>query len=347
MGNSTKPRYGAIAAGALCALGAACVLVEDVRHTHTVTLDHLLAVIVLVGTISAGVMTVSMLKSWRTWHYAFALAVLATIGSIYCMVGTAGRTAEDRATAKLEAEAANQKRDAIRKKVSEAEFILASCPEGSPKKWFGERCGLRDAQNKECASGNGTACQGKSYSVGTYEAAIKGHTAELDELGPEIPVNARVKNAAAIIGAIRGADEAQQARIEATMTLIEPNIPAAFLEAGSIVFLHIGLPTLVWPSWRRRRASLPAIDKPAEEMTLAEFRALQPLLRGPETTPPNWNPPKPRNRRKPDERRRQVADFRQAFVKRHGREPAPADVRAALGFPRRASHAFLREQVPA
>lgn len=42
MGNTTKPRFGAIATGALCALGAAAVLVEDVRHTHTVTLDHLL-----------------------------------------------------------------------------------------------------------------------------------------------------------------------------------------------------------------------------------------------------------------------------------------------------------------
>lgn len=344
MGNTTKPRYGAIAAGALCALGAAFVIVEDVRHTHTVTLDHLLAVIVLVGTISAGVMSVSMLKTWRTWHYALALAVLATIGSIYCMVGTAGRTAEDRATAKLEAEAANQKRNGIRKKITEAEFILASCPEGSPKKWFGERCGLRDAKNAECGTGNGQACQGKAYSVGTYEAAIKGHTAELDELGPEVPVNTRVKNAAAIIGAIRGADEAQQAKIEATLTLVEPNIPAAFLEAGSIVFLHIGLPTLVWPAWRRRQRP---IDKPAEEMTLAELRALQPLLRDATTTPPEWDPPKPRNRRKPDERRRQVADFRAAFVRKHGHEPAPADIRAGLGFPRRASHSYLREQVPA
>ena len=62
MGNSTKPRFGAIAAGALCAFGAAYVLLEDVRHTGTVTTDHILAVIVLVGTIAAGVMAASMLK---------------------------------------------------------------------------------------------------------------------------------------------------------------------------------------------------------------------------------------------------------------------------------------------
>jgi hypothetical protein len=326
MGNSTKPRFGAIGAGALCALGAAAVLVEDVRHTHTVTLDHLLAVIVLVGTIAAGVMAVGMLKTWRTWHYAAALIVLAGIGSIYCMMGTAGRTAEDRAAAKLEADAANEKREAIRKKIAEAEFILASCPDGSPKKWFGERCGLRDAQNRECASGNGTACTGKSYSVGTYEAAIKGHSADLDALGPEKPVNTRVKNAAAIIGAFQNADEAQQARIEATITLIEPNIPALFLEAGSIVFLHIGLPTLTWSAFVFWRLA-PANDQaPARPTVTTRKRA---------------------RRGTPEQRRQELADFRKAFLKKHGQEPQPADVRAALGFPRRASHDYLREQVPA
>lgn len=331
MGNYTKPRFGAIAAGTLCALGAAAVLVEDVRHTHTVTLDHLLAVIVLVGTIAAGVMAVGMLKTWRTWHYAAALAALAAIGSLYCMMGTAGRTAETRAVAKIEAEAREARR---------AEILAARQKDQDrlDKK--------REEHAAECKTGRGKRCDGILESLKVYEAAVKGHNADLAELGPEVPVNTRVKNAAAILGAIRGADADQQARIEATLTLIEPNIPAAFLEAGSIVFLHIGLAGVVWSGfawpWKRQARPLAAISKPAEQMTLAELAALQHLFRDDDPTPP-----KPRKRAKPEERRKAVADFRQAFVKKHGYEPQPADIRAGLGLPRRASHSYLREQVPA
>jgi hypothetical protein len=328
MGNYTKPRFGAIAAGTLCALGAAAVLVEDVRHTQTVTLDHLLAVIVLVGTIAAGVMAVGMLRSWRTWHYAAALVALAGIGSVYCMMGTAGRTAETRATARLEAEARETRRGEIL-------AARAKDQERLDRK--------REEHAAECKSGKGTKCNGILESLKVYEAAVKGHNADLAELGPEVPVNTRVKNAAAILAAIRGADGAQQARIEATLTLIEPNIPALFLEAGSIVFLHIGLAGVVWAwPWKRQARPQAAIGKPAEEMSLAELAALQHLFRDDEPTPP-----RPGRRAKPAERRRQVADFRAAFVKKHGHEPQPADIRAALGFPRRASHSYLREQVPA
>lgn len=329
MGNYTKPRFGAIALGALCALGAALVLVEDIRHTHTVTVDHLLSILVLVGTITAGVMAVGFAKSWRTWHYAVALTLLAGVGSVYCVVNTAGRSAESRAVKQLEAEAKNAKR---------AEILAAR------QKDQDRLDRKREEHARECASGRGKRCQGILESLMVYEAAVKGHNADLAAIGPEVPVNATAKNAAAMIAPVTGGDEAA---IAAAVGLILPNIPALFAEAGSILFFHIGFAG--WHRREKRQAKpLAAIDRPAEEMTLAELKALQPMLRGQETAPPDWDPPRPRKRaRKPDERRRQVADFRAAFVARHGHEPQPADVRAALGFPRRASHAFLREIVAA
>lgn len=322
-----QPRAGAIACGALCAVGAAAILLEDIRHTHTVTLDHLLAVIVLVGTIAAGVMAVQMLATWRTWHYAAALSCLFAVGSVYCVMGTAGRTAEGRAAAQLAAESRNQARAAILAKLAKADTELDK---------------QREAHAAECKTGKGKNCDGIFASVTMYETAVKGLAAELAAIGPEVPVNTRTKNAAAIVAALSGGDAAH---IEAVLRLVDPNIGALFLEAGSILFLHVGV-----VGWRRGRQGRPlaAIERPSEEMSLAELRALQPMLRGNETVKPEWDPtpPRPRRRKKTDERRRQVADFRSAFVKRHGREPEPREVRAAVPLPRSTSHRYLRELVP-
>lgn len=316
MGNSTKPRYGAIAAGTLCALGAAAVLLEDVRHTHTITIDHLLSVLVLVGTITAGVMAVGFTKRWRTWHYAVALTVLATVGSVYCVVNTAGRSAEGRAIKRLEAEANNAKR---------AEVLAA-------RKTDQDRLDKkREEHANECKSGKGKRCEGILESIKVYEAAVKGHNADLAAIGPEVPVDATAKNAAAMIAPVTGGNEAA---IAAAVSLLLPNIPALFAEAGSIIFLHIGLAGATWPTWRRRKGP--------SDAELAAWRQQFVASEQPEPTPP------PRRRRRPAaERRDQVASFRVAFVKKHGREPQPADIRAGLGFPRRASSVYLREIVPA
>jgi hypothetical protein len=322
MGNSTKPRFGAIAAGTLCAVGAAAVLLEDVRHTHTITIDHLLSVLVLIGTITAGVMAVGFTKSLRTWHYAVALLALAAVGSVYCVVNTAGRSAEGRAIKRLEAEANNAKR---------AEVLAA-------RKTDQDRLDKkREEHANECKSGKGKRCEGILESIKVYEAAVKGHNADLAAIGPEVPVDATAKNAAAMIAPVTGGNEAA---IAAAVSLLLPNIPALFAEAGSILFLHIGLAGATWPPFRLRR-------KPEDVDIYARLKAFeesQGLPTSPQPTPPL--PPKPR-KRKAAERRQKVADFRAAFVKKHGREPQPADIRAGLGFPRRASSVYLREQVPA
>jgi hypothetical protein len=88
----------------------------------------------------------------------------------------------------------------------------------------------------------------------------------------------------------------------------------------------------------------PRRREPEEIDIYARMKAFEASNPPPAPTPPS---PKPRKRAKPEQRRKDVADFRAAFVKKNGHEPAPADVRAALGFPRRASHSYLREQVPA
>lgn len=314
MGNYTKPRFGAIAAGALCALGAAAVLLEDVRHTHTVSTDHLLSVLVLVGTITAGVMAVEFTKSVRTWHYAIALTALAAVGSVYCVINTAGRSAESRATKQLAAEAINAKR---------SDLIAARTTDQ-------RRLDLkREEHARECATGRGKRCDGILESLNVYEAAVKGHNADLAALGPAAPVNATANNAAALIAPFTSSD---RATIAAAVGLILPNIPALFAEAGSILFLHIGL-----AGWHRRPRQA-AVEENDDELATLRQRFF-----APDGTDPT--PPKPR--RRPDERRRQVADFCAAFEKRHGRPPEPAEVRAVIALPRSTSHRYLRQCVAA
>lgn len=321
MGHTTKPRLGAIAVGALCAVGAAGVLLADIYHTQTVTIDHALSVIVLIGTIAAGVMAVDSLKSFWTWPQALVLAALFATGSAYCVISTAGRTAESRAVKQLEAEGRNAARTEILAKKTKAEGMLEE---------------QRKKHAAECSSGPGKRCNGIKESIAVYEAAVKGHEADLAALGPEQPVNTKIKNVAAIAAAITGGDVA---KIEGLVTLVDPNIPALFLEAGSIVFLHIGRPAALFAyvaafGWFRRKTEIDLVAR------MKAFEASE----GPAPTPPG---PKPGKRSKTQERQQEVADFCAAFEKRHGRPPEPAEVRATVNLPRSTSHRYLRRVVPA
>jgi hypothetical protein len=113
---------------------------------------------------------------------------------------------------------------------------------------------------------------------------------------------------AAAIAALTGLEE-DHIRIGISILIV------ALIETGSIG----GSIMATKPVPRRRRAMTAAIDKPAEEMSLAELRALQPLLRDDATTPPEWDPPKPRNRRKP--RRLREKTRPRAGAGRHSRRP--------------------------
>jgi len=317
----TTPRLGAIAVGALCAVGAAGVLLADIYHTQTVTIDHALSVIVLIGTIAAGVMAVDALKALRTLPQAVVLAALFCTGSAYCVMSTAGRTAESRAVKQIEAETRNAAR---------AEILA------NRKKDQDRLDKKREEHAAECKSGKGKRCDGIKESIAVYEAAVKGHEADLAALGPEQPVNTKIKNVSAIAAAITGRDVK---KIEALATLIDPNIPALFLEAGSIVFLHIGRPAALFAmlafGWRRRE---PEVDLYAR---MKAFEESQGLPTSPAPTPPQG--PKPRKPSRPDQRREQVASFVGAYRARHGHDPEPAEVRRATGLPRSTAWRYQQE----
>lgn len=220
----TKPRLGAIALGLLCAAGAGAILISDVRHTGTLTTDHMLSVVLLVGTIAAGHMAWDELRAPHPLRAA-ALALVFLSGSIYCVMSTMERTAEHRQTRALAAQGANEQRGETLRLLAEA------------RRWV-----ARSQENvaKECASGDGKACQGRRATLRVYEAAVIGHEATLAKLPAELPINTRLRVAAALFAALPYVTT-PAAEIERRLAIIDPVLPALFLELGSIVFFSIGL----------------------------------------------------------------------------------------------------------
>ena len=219
------PRWGAIALGCLCATGAGAVLIEDVRHTGTLGLDHILALIVLVGTISAGHLALGELKGGRVLA-AGGLALLFVVGSAYCVISTAGRAGEVARVKAAAAAAGNFRRDELVGELEQAKLRFAQAEDQAAREMTGQRCGRR--------------CRDWRTRAKEVQARIGVLTGEIAALGPAAPVDVKLTQAAALIAAVPGV-AASESRVLAALRLFEPFIPALFLELGSIVFFGIGL----------------------------------------------------------------------------------------------------------
>lgn len=217
----TPHRPGAIAAGLLCAAGAAAVLLEDVA-SHGLTVEHGLSVVVLVGTIAAGHLALGEARALRLVR-ALALVALALIGSSWCVLATAGRTAEHAASARAEVDAANRR-------IVEAGAQLATAR---------ERLAAATAEvTRECRSGFKAKCQGWQRTEAERQARVDQLVAEIGRLGAVQVGDQRARNVGEIVSGVTGLDAA---RIERAAALLLPFVPALFLELGAMLFLWIGI----------------------------------------------------------------------------------------------------------
>ena len=304
----TKPRFGAIALGLLCAAGAGAILLADVRHTKTITTDHLLSIIVLVGTIAAGHIAWGELRALRPLRAA-GLALLFAAGSLYCVTSTAERTAELRQGKALAAKGSNAERAEIERQLAQS------------RRWIARS--LEDVE-KECASGDGKRCQGRRATLAVYQAAEKGHIADLAKLPAELPVNTKLRTAAEFFSALPYVTT-PAADIERRLAIIDPLVPALFLELGSIIFFSIGL------GHGRKPAQSPA---PVERATSAR----------PPVGPSGGGSRRERERLVA-ERARMVAEFESAYRARHGRNPRHAETMRATGLSRAATTRYRQRKL--
>lgn len=215
---------GALALGALFALGTGYVLFHDVHHWREVTVDHVMTALVLVGTVASGHMLSTQLKAWRVLP-SLGLAVLFLAGTFYCVTTSAARNADVTVTQRTAVHSVNEERARIKPQLERSEKMLAEA---------------RIDLARECKSGRGTRCKGVEATVMVYEAAVKGHQSDLAKLGPAQPEDAGVRHAAQVFAALPYVTAPADV-IASQLLLFGPFVKALFLEVACIVFLGIGL----------------------------------------------------------------------------------------------------------
>jgi len=224
----------ATAGGALAAGGAIALLCRDALVTGW-TVDLALMPLLVGLTVLSGVLAARALRRAHVLP-AIGLYALALLGSSLVVYETTGRRAEVRDTKVASAVDDGERRQHLTKMLNEAEDNVRK---------------YRQRLSSECPTGKGTRCQGATYTVYTWEAAVTGYKSELAALGAPRPVDPKAERVAAL-AALAGVST-PAATVKASVGLIEPLALPLFLELGSILLFGYGL---------RQRAPAPASPPP-------------------------------------------------------------------------------------
>lgn len=290
---TTNGRLLAIVAGAAFTYGGLRIILGDQLTDPTQwTTGVQLTVLMVFGTIAAGHL---MRDAARARRYAAAAGflVLFLAGTGLVVFNSLGRQAEASMMTEAQADDAAERRIAIKAALVRAEAMLA------------------DAQAnlaRECKTGRGRRCDGIAATIAVYEAAVKGHMADLEKIGAPKPVHAKATQAAKI-AALFGADEA---KAKAAVLLLEPFLWTLFFEWGSIVSLGF-----------LRSARAITETTPSEQID-AEAEKLRKILAN------DTDPLPPTRAIVPDLKGTNIVPWAQAFEAKHGRKPRLDEVRSAF-----------------
>lgn len=282
--HNTGSRAFAIAASLAFIIGGLFILLGDTITTPAKwTIYHGLTVLTVFGTIAAGHLMADA-KRDRDWLSMTGFFVLFVAGTGLVVYSSVGRQAETTETSTLSAEATNKAIKDANADLTKARTMLAEAQ--------------ADLAKETKRGGCGKTCDGIKVTIGVYEAAIKGHTSDLEKLGPQKPVNAEAEQMAKL-AALFGADKD---KATAVLILVKPFLWTLFFEVGSIV--SVGF------AFRHRKV---ARAQPANENVPA----------------PAANPPKPRgSKRRATKKDETVVAFVDAFRLKHGRSPTYPEMRS-------------------
>lgn len=236
--HTTSGQWLARAGGLLCAGAAAYVLTQDAIHSGKWTTDDLLMLPLVAVTILASHL-VGNARRARAWGAVAGFCLLALIGTaliVYTSVGRQARIAdaEDAHAADVAKRIKDIEADiaAITKKRDDASVVIEH-----------ERKRLAT----ECSTGKGTKCDGTRYSIGVYEAAVKGHEADierkrrdLDRIGPVPVTGARAVRMATVIAMFSSQEAALKARLTRIFRELEPFAFSLLWEIGAAINLGYG-----------------------------------------------------------------------------------------------------------
>lgn len=292
-----KGRVLAIAAGAAFTYGGLRIILGDELLTNPVTWSTpvQLTVLMVLGTIAAGHLMRDAAGAKRFAAMA-GFFVLFLAGTGLVVFNSVGRQAETSMLTEAQADFAADERARIKPLLEQAELMLS---------------GAAAKINKDCVHGKASkaACDGLRATHNVYEAAVKGHMADLERIGPPKPVNAKATQGAKI-AALFGADEV---KAKAALILIEPFLWTLFFEWGSIVSLGF--------AFRGARAITETAPGEISDAEIEEFKKI---------TSNDHEPLPPTRAIDPVKKGAEVIVWAKEFEKRHGRRPKLNEAEAAF-----------------
>lgn len=226
-------------AGGTGAAAISVALLSKGTHPSTWSTETIATVSLVPLTV---VVAVGAHSAWRSGHHlaACVLYLLSIVGSGLIVFENLGIRAETKETKVLAAEAQNSGLEREQKRLAEAQYILASCPVGTPKSHAGVRCGLRDAMAKECASGDGDRCRSLRRSIRVYEDSIVGLEARLAAPSrAPVPVDAQAQRVASLLS-WAGVSVPEKAARAGVSDLHSVGLPI-FLDLAAITLLIWGI----------------------------------------------------------------------------------------------------------
>jgi len=159
-------------------LGGTCfILFQDVLEGARITTGHVLTAMALLIATAAGHQIAPTVRAHR-YALSASMVILAVGAILYVGLMSGARNAEFTANKADRIEETNKERERIGKLRDQAQAML--------------NVALAEVA-KECASGKGTKCEGRKATRDVYEAALKGHHAELAKLGTAQTANAGYK----------------------------------------------------------------------------------------------------------------------------------------------------------
>lgn len=238
---------GLVAGGAMTAL-----LARDVLQGGW-TVEIALAPVVVGLTVLA-----AHVARQASWGLRIALSGLALFGSAWMILESSGRRAELR-DAKVGAVVdVERERTRLRKMLVEAEEILS---------------GHRRAADLECSTGKGKLCEGKRYTVSTWEAAVAGYESKLKALPPPRPADAKADRIAAVL-AVAGFEPA---KVKEVVGQIDPLLLAILCELMTIAFMRLAFGHRTVSQLPARCSETRSVSGDAETVIAALRRASRPV----------------------------------------------------------------------
>jgi hypothetical protein len=201
-----------------CAISGALSILLLVEPSFNDGLTHrlIVPVAVSIGLVSMAIITGVLAHGHGLWTASGAALALVSVGLSGAIVWEqSGRRAQTRVTTQTVVVDATKERARLTQLRAEADQILTA---------------HRAAQARECASGKGKRCDGMSYTVRTWEAALEGYDAKLRGVPAPTP-DAKVETISTA-AKLSGYD-ADKAR--AWVSLIDPLLVPLLLELAAIL----------------------------------------------------------------------------------------------------------------